>query len=77
MNTKAMERFETLDLDILAAVEGGNAGAWGVGGGATTGLGTGLLAVAAMSNPVGWVAIAGIGALTLGGGLTGAATFCR
>lgn len=72
-----MERFETLNLDMLAAVEGGNTCAWGVGGGATTGLGTGLLAVAAMSNPVGLVAIAGVGALTLGGGLTGAATFCR
>ncbi|HFI0057550.1 TPA: Blp family class II bacteriocin [Streptococcus suis] len=77
MNTNTMERFETLNLDMLAAVEGGNVCAWGVGGGAATGFGTGLLAVAAMTNPVGWVAIAGVGALTLGGGLTGAATFCR
>lgn len=77
MDTKTISQFELLDTELLATFEGGNACAWGVGGGAATGLGTGLLAVAAMSNPVGWMAIAGVGALTVGGGLTGAAGFCR
>lgn len=35
MNTRTISQFEALDTELLATVEGGNACAWGVGGGLT------------------------------------------